>query len=69
MINLSELLDSFRQGNTNAKSHMKNLIEMAAADKVFATEEEALLKALAKKKWYIHTSFERDSIKSGHIYF
>jgi uncharacterized tellurite resistance protein B-like protein len=49
MINLNELLDSFRQGNTNAKSHMKNLIEMAAADKVFATEEEALLKALAKK--------------------
>ena len=49
MINLSEMLDSFRQGKTNAKSHMKNLIEMAAADKVFAKEEDELLKALASK--------------------
>ena len=49
MINLSEMLDSFRQGKTSAKSHMKNLIEMAAADKVFAKEEEALLKVIASK--------------------
>jgi uncharacterized tellurite resistance protein B-like protein len=49
MINLSEMLDLFRQGKTSAKSHMKNLIEMAAADKVFAKEEEALLKTIASK--------------------
>ena len=49
MINLSEMLDLFRQGKTSAKSHMKNLIEMAAADKVFAMEEEALLKTIASK--------------------
>jgi uncharacterized tellurite resistance protein B-like protein len=49
MINLSEMLDLFREGKTSAKSHMKNLIEMAAADGVFTDEEEELLKAIASR--------------------
>jgi hypothetical protein len=49
MVKLSEMLDLFRQGKTSAKSHMKNLIEMATADGVFVDEEEALLKVIASK--------------------
>jgi len=49
MINLSEMLDLFREGKTSAKSHIKNLIEMATADGVFADEEEELLKTIASK--------------------
>jgi uncharacterized tellurite resistance protein B-like protein len=49
MVKLIEMLDLFRQGKTNAKSHMKNLVEMATADGVFVDEEEMLLKAIAAK--------------------
>lgn len=45
----SEILNVFNQGNTTAKSHMKNLIEVAAADGSIDVVEYDLLKSLAKK--------------------
>ncbi len=48
-MNFSEILNLFRQGKTGAKSHMKNLIEMAAADGRFDGVEYDLLKAIAKR--------------------
>lgn len=44
----SEILNLFRQGKGTAKSHMKNLIEMAAADKNFDESEFDLLKTIAR---------------------
>jgi uncharacterized tellurite resistance protein B-like protein len=44
----SEILNLFRQGKGSTKSHMKNLIEMAAADKNFDEAEFDLLKSIAR---------------------
>ncbi len=49
MINFSELLSICRLGKSTAKSHMKNLIEMAAVDGNFDLIEYDLLKAIAKR--------------------
>lgn len=48
-MNFSEILNLFKQGKTGAKSHMKNLIEMAAADGHFDDSEYDLLKVIAKR--------------------
>lgn len=48
-MNFSEILNLFRQGKTEAKSHMKNLIEMAAVDGSFDDVEYELLKVIAKR--------------------
>ena len=48
-MNFSEMLNLFKQGKGSAKSHMKNLIEMAAADGHFADVEFDLLKSIAKR--------------------
>ena len=48
-MNFSEMLNNFRQGKGTAKSHMKNLIEMAAVDGHFADVEFSLLKSIAKR--------------------
>lgn len=45
----SEILNLFRQGKGSAKSHMRNLIEMAAADKNFDESEFDLLKSIARR--------------------
>src|SRR6218665_3180572 len=45
----SEILSLFHQGKGSAKSHMKNLIEMAAVDGNFDTVEYDLLKSIAKR--------------------
>ncbi len=47
-MNFSEIINLFRQGKTSAKSHMKNLIEMAAVDGHFDDIEYDLLKKIAK---------------------
>lgn len=48
-MNFSEILNLFKQGKTGAKSHMKNLIEMAAVDGHFDELEYDLLKVIAKR--------------------
>ena len=45
----TEILNLFKQGKATAKSHMKNLIEMAAADGNFMDIEYELLKSIAKQ--------------------
>jgi uncharacterized tellurite resistance protein B-like protein len=45
----SELLNLFKSGKTTVKSHMKNLIEMAAADGHFQDVEYDLLKKIGKR--------------------
>ncbi|HWA06149.1 MAG TPA: TerB family tellurite resistance protein [Ignavibacteria bacterium] len=48
-MNFQEILNLFRQGKATAKSHIKNLIEIAAADGKFTADEENLLESIAKK--------------------
>ncbi len=46
---ISDILNLFRQGKGTARSHMKNLIEMAAVDGNFDTTEHELLKKIARR--------------------
>jgi uncharacterized tellurite resistance protein B-like protein len=46
---IQEILRLFHSGKASAKSHMKNLIEMAAVDGNFDQIEYDLLKQIAKK--------------------
>ena len=48
-MNFSDILNLFNQGKGTAKSHMKNLIEMAAVDGSFEDIEYELLKTIAKR--------------------
>ena len=48
-MNFSDILNLFNQGKGTAKSHMKNLIEMAAVDGHFEDIEYELLKTIAKR--------------------
>jgi uncharacterized tellurite resistance protein B-like protein len=45
----SELLGLFKSGKGTVRSHMKNLIEMAAADGHFQDVENELLRKIAKR--------------------
>jgi uncharacterized tellurite resistance protein B-like protein len=44
-----EIINLFRQGKATAKSHIKNLIEIAAADGTFGIDEQQLLLSIAKR--------------------
>ena len=46
---LNDILGLFNQGSGSAKSHMKNLIEVAAVDSQFLEIEMNLLKTIAKR--------------------
>ncbi len=46
---LTDLLSHFRQGKSSARSHLKNLIEVAAADGGFAPAELNLLNDIAAR--------------------
>jgi uncharacterized tellurite resistance protein B-like protein len=48
-MDIQEILSLFHKGKASAKSHMKNLIEMAAVDGNFDQVEYDLLKKIAKK--------------------
>jgi len=47
-MNIQDILNLFKSGKATAKSHMKNLIEMAAVDGNFDQVEYDLLKKIAK---------------------
>lgn len=56
-MNFSDILNLFSQGKGTARSHMKNLIEMAAVDGNFEDIEYDLLKVIAR----------RNSISEGQL--
>ncbi|MBS1542713.1 MAG: hypothetical protein JST14_03715 [Bacteroidetes bacterium] len=45
----ADILNAFRTGSGTARSHMKNLLEMAATDGHFQDVEYELLKSIAKE--------------------
>jgi uncharacterized tellurite resistance protein B-like protein len=48
-MSVTEIIDLFKIGKATAKSHMRNLIEIAAADGSLGTEEQRLLEYAAHR--------------------
>lgn len=59
-----DILNVFRNGSGTAKSHMKNLIEMAAVDGHFAPAEFELLNSIAKRNGISESHLKE--IQSNH---
>lgn len=59
----------FRQGKTSAKSHIKNLIEIAAADDTFAPEEQQLLSTIASRNGISEKQLRQIKTDPGKISF
>lgn len=57
----SQFLGLFKEGKVGAKSHMKNLVEMAMVDGHFDNSEKTLLDSIAKK--YSVSSTQLKTIK------
>ncbi len=68
-MNFSEILSLFHQGKGSAKSHMKNLIEVAAADGNFDTIEYDLLKTIAKRNGISENQLKEIRNNPGGIQF
>jgi uncharacterized tellurite resistance protein B-like protein len=65
----TELLGSFRNGTGTAKSHMKNLIEMAATDGSFMDMEYDLLKSIARRNNISESKLKEIRENPGNIKF
>lgn len=63
-MNFTDILSRFKQGKATARSHMKNLIEMAAVDGNFDLVEYDLLKKIAKRNNI--TESQLKSIHNNH---
>jgi uncharacterized tellurite resistance protein B-like protein len=68
-MNFSDLLSSIQQGKGVTKSHMKNLIEMAAADGHFMDVEFDLLKTIAKDHGISESHLNEIKKNPGNIKF
>ena len=68
-MNFKELLNILREGKSSAKSHMKNLIEMAVVDGNFDQMENDLLKAIAKRNNISEGQLKEIHTNPNHIKF
>jgi uncharacterized tellurite resistance protein B-like protein len=68
-MNFSDILSLFHQGKATAKSHMKNLIEMAAADGNFDNTEFDLLKSIARRNGITEGQLNKIKDNPGGIKF
>lgn len=64
-MNFTDILSRFKQGKATARSHMKNLIEMAAVDGNFDLVEFDLLKQIAKRNNISESQLK--SIHTNHV--
>jgi uncharacterized tellurite resistance protein B-like protein len=64
-----DLLNVFKQGSGTVRSHMKNLIEMAAADGHFHETEKELLKSIAKRNNISEAQLDEIQKNPGTIQF
>ena len=67
-MNFSEILNLFRRDKSSARSHMKNLIEIAISDGIFDHTETELLHKIARRNG-VSTSKLKSIEKSGDILF
>jgi len=68
-MSIQEILNLFHNGKTTAKSHMKNLIEMAAVDGNFDQIEYDLLKKIAKSNSISESQLKDIRSNPGEIKF
>jgi len=68
-MNITDILSLFRQGKGTARSHMKNLIEMAAVDGNFDIIEYDLLKKIAKRNNITETQLKAIHSNPADIQF
>ena len=68
-MNFKELLSILCEGKSSAKSHMKNLIEMAVVDGNFDQMENDLLKAIAKRNNISEGQLKEIHTNPNHIKF
>ena len=68
-MNFSDILNLFHQGKGTARSHMKNLIEMAAVDGKFDEIEYDLLKTIAKRNGISESQLAKIRQSPGDIQF
>jgi uncharacterized tellurite resistance protein B-like protein len=68
-MNITEILNLFSQGKGTAKSHMKNLIEMAAVDGNFEDIEYDLLKTIAKRNSISESALKEIKQNPGGVKF
>jgi uncharacterized tellurite resistance protein B-like protein len=68
-MNFIEILGICNQGKSSAKSHMKNLIEMAAVDGNFDPVEFDLLKSIAKRNNISESQLKEIRKNPDHIQF
>ena len=65
----TDLLNVFKTGSATVRSHMKNLIEMAAADGHFHDNEKELLKGIAKRNGISENQLEEIRKNPGGVTF
>jgi uncharacterized tellurite resistance protein B-like protein len=68
-MNFSDILNLFRQGKGTARSHMKNLIEVAVVDGNFDPTESELLKKIAKRNNISESHLKEIHGNPGNIEF
>ncbi len=68
-MNFPEILSLFKQGKGTVKSHMKNLIEMAAADGSFMDVEYDLLKSIASQNGISESQLKEIRKNPGNVKF
>src|SRR5687767_5553684 len=68
-MNFKDILNLFKQGKATAKSHMRNLIEIAAADGGFGIEEQRLLEYAAQRNNITQTELKEVQANASQIPF
>jgi len=66
---LNDLLNLFKQQKATVRSHMKNLIELAAVDGNFDKVEYDLLKSIAKKNGVSESQLKEIRSNPHHVKF
>jgi len=68
-MNFTDVLSLFRQGKATARSHIKNLIEMAAVDGNFEDVEFDLLKQIASRNGISESQLKTIKANPGGVKF
>jgi len=68
-MNFKEIINLFKLGKATAKSHMRNLIEIAVADGGFGVEEQRLLEYAALRNNISRLQLERIQADASKVRF
>jgi uncharacterized tellurite resistance protein B-like protein len=66
---ITDIIDLFKLGKTSAKSHMRNLIEIASADGSLGSEEQRLLEYAALRNNISNTELKQIQANASKVRF